>query len=275
MGEVASKRVFEMFDQEKYPDEVWGDKDVKLKGEITFKDVCFGYKENEFVLNKLNLEIKPNTMVAIVGKSGIGKSTILNLITNSYQPQSGNILLDNENIKNLSEDCLRNHIGLALQTPYIFNMSIAENLRLAKNDATDRQIVNACKKAQLHDFIQTLPEKYDSLVGENGVVLSGGQRQRLAIARALLKNSKILLFDEATSALDNKSQAEIKSVLDSLKKDHTIVIVAHRLSTVVDADNIMIIDNGQVVAQGTHAQLLKTSKEYKELYSAESKNTLL
>ena len=156
-----------------------------------------------------------------------------------------------------------------MQTPYIFNMSIMDNMLLVNPKATKKQIYNACKKAQIHDFIFALPKKYDSLVGENGVVLSGGQRQRLAIAKALLKNSKIILFDEATSALDNESQGKIKEVMDSLKYDHTLIVVAHRLSTVVDCDKILVLDNNKIIAEGTHKQLIKSCNVYKELYKTE------
>ena len=272
LAEMSAKRVFEMLDEKSYPTEQFGALDYSCSGEITFQNVSFAYEGKEKVLDKISFSIKPNTLVAFVGESGIGKSTILGLITRLYKENDGEILLDNTNINELSEQSVRQNIGLVLQTPYVFNMSIAENLRLAKPNATDDEIKNACRLAQLDEFIEKLPEKYDSLIGENGVILSGGQRQRLAIARALLKNNKILLFDEATSALDNKSQKLIKEVLDNLKKDHTIVIVAHRLSTVVDADNIMLISKGKVEAQGTHTKLLHSSPTYKALYQTEENN---
>ncbi|MBQ8762426.1 MAG: ABC transporter ATP-binding protein [Clostridia bacterium] len=269
-GEVAAKRVFDLFDEQKYPTEKFGNQKAEVKGKIKFSKVSFEYEKNKPVLKNISFEIQPNTMVAIVGQSGIGKSTILNLISKSYSPSKGEIYLDNYNLETLEEESIKKAIGLVLQTPYVFNMSLKENLKLAKPTATDEEIIKVCKQAQLDEFINTLPEKYDSLIGENGVILSGGQRQRLAIARALLKDSKILLFDEATSALDNKSQAEIKNVLFNLKKDHTIVVVAHRLSTIVDADNIMLVDEGKVVSQGNHKELLKSCKEYKELYNVDS-----
>jgi len=205
-----------------------------------------------------------------VGESGIGKSTVLGLISKNYIPQSGEILIDNVNLNDLDEESLTKNIGYVQQIPYIFNKSIRENLKLAKLDATDEEIEKVCEQAQMTEFIEKLPQKYDTIIGENGIVLSGGQRQRLAIARALLKNSKILLFDEATSALDNISQQEIKNVLFGLKKDHTIVMVAHRLSTVIDADNIILLKNHQIVAQGKHNDLIKTSNDYKRLYGRES-----
>ena len=163
----------------------------------------------------------------------------------------------------------RDNVSIVMQTPYIFNTTITENLELVKPDATEEELHDACKRAQIHDFIMDLPKAYESTVGENGVVLSGGQKQRLAIARALLKNSKIILFDEATSALDNESQGKIKLAIDDLSRDHTIVIVAHRLSTVVDCDKIFVLDGNTIVAEGTHKELMNTCKIYQELYKIE------
>lgn len=269
-GELAAERVFEVLESDKFSRETFGTKTIEnLKGAIEFKDVTFAYNNDETLFENLNFKIMPNQMVGIVGKSGQGKSTILNLIGKLYNIDSGEILIDDVNINDLSENALRDNVSIVMQTPYIFNMSIMENMLLVNPKATKKQIYDACKKAQIHDFINSLPKKYDSLVGENGVVLSGGQRQRIAIARALLKNSKILLFDEATSALDNESQGKIKDVLDSLKEDHTLVVVAHRLSTVVDCDKIMVLDNNKIVSEGTHNKLMKTCKVYKELYNIE------
>ena len=232
--------------------------------------MTFGYEQDKQVLEDINFEIKPNSFVAFVGESGIGKSTVLGLMSKNYTPQSGEILIDNVNLNDLDEESLTKNIGYVQQIPYIFNKSIRENLKLAKLDATDEEIEKVCEQAQMTEFVEKLPQKYDTIIGENGIVLSGGQRQRLAIARALLKNSKILLFDEATSALDNISQQEIKNVLFALKKDHTIVMVAHRLSTVIDADNIILLKNHQIVAQGTHKDLIKSSEDYRRLYGSES-----
>ena len=268
-GEIAAMRVFELFDEDEFPTEKWGTKNIKSSGNIKFSNVSFSYGDKN-VFKNLSFEIKNNQMVAFVGESGIGKSTILSLLTKNYEPTKGRILLDKTNIASLFEEALKNNITLVQQTPYIFNVSIKENLLLVKPDATDEEIQNVCEKAQLKDLIESLPEKYDSLLGENGVILSGGQKQRLAIARGLLKNSKILLFDEATSALDNKTQSEIKAVLDDLKKDHTLVVVAHRLSTIIDADKIIFLKNGKIIAEGTHKELLETCADYREHYILES-----
>lgn len=269
-GEIAAKRVFELFDEDEYPSESWGTKDIKCNGNIKFSNVSFSYDGKKDIFKNLSFEIESNQMVAFVGESGIGKSTILSLLTKNYEPTKGRILLDKTNIARLSEEALKNNITLVQQTPYIFNVSIKENLLLVKPNATDEEIQKVCEKAQLKDLIESLPEKYDSLLGENGVILSGGQKQRLAIARGLLKNSKILLFDEATSALDNKTQSEIKAVLDELKKDHTIVVVAHRLSTIIDADKIIVLKDGKIQAEGRHQELLQDCENYQELYKLES-----
>ena len=269
-GELAAERVFEVLENQVYTKENFGTKQLEnINGQIEFKDVCFAYGEKEQLFNNLNLKIEANQTVGIVGKSGQGKSTILSLIDKLYEINSGTISIDGVAINELSEKSLRDNVSIVMQTPYIFNTTIPENLELVKPDATKEEIYDACKRAQIHDFIMELPDNYESTVGENGVVLSGGQRQRLAIARALLKNSKIILFDEATSALDNESQGKIKLAIDDLSRDHTIVIVAHRLSTVVDCDKIFVLDGNTIVAEGTHQQLMKNCKIYQELYKIE------
>ena len=196
-------------------------------------------------------------MVAIVGKSGEGKSTILKLINKSYSTNDGEILIDNYNINTLSEETIKNNISIVSQSPYIFNLSIKENIKLANPQATDKEIEEVCKEAQLHDVIIEMQDGYDTIVGENGVILSGGQKQRLAIARALIKKSKIILFDEATSSLDNNNQEKIKNIIKSLSKDHTVIIVAHRLSTIIDSDCIFVLDNHGIIDSGTHNELIK------------------
>ena len=270
---LSAERITEVFDEEDYPKEVFGKRKIKNpKGEIKFENITFEYNENVPVLKDFSLTIPANTRVAFVGKSGHGKSTILNLIPKLYEVNKGKILIDGIDITKLQETGLRDLVTIVPQTPYIYNTTIRENLQFVKPDLTEEEMISACKVAQIHDFIMSKPNGYDSLVGENGVILSGGQKQRIAIARALLKNSKIILLDEATSALDNESQAKIQKALDNLAGTHTIIIVAHRLSTVINADKIVMIEIGKIVGEGTHKELLKNCKEYYNLYNQEEIN---
>ena len=264
---IAANRVYEVIEDDKFTKEQFGNiKKDKLDGSIKFVDVSFSY-DTEEILKKMNFTIKPNEKIAFVGKSGAGKSTIFNLITHLYQVSSGKVLLDDININDLDCNTIRNNMSIITQNPYIFNFSIKDNLLLAKEDATFKEIRKACKLACIDDYIMSLPNKYETLVGENGVILSGGQKQRLAIARALLMQTEIILFDEATSALDNETQEHIQKAIDNLKGEYTILIIAHRLSTVIDADKIFVIDDGKIIDSGTHQELLKKCKFYKNLYS--------
>lgn len=270
--EINAERMAEVLSETDYPKEKFGKITLKNpKGKIEFKNVCFGYSEDKPVFENLNLEILPNECVGFVGGSGEGKSTIMNLITGFYDIQKGKILLDGKSINSLTEESLRSIVSVVPQSPYIFNLSIKENLKLAKPGASDDELKDACKKAYIHDFVETLPEKYDTIVGEGGVTLSGGQKQRLAIARAFLKESKILLLDEATSAVDNASQSKIFDIINQTRDTHTIIIVAHRLSTIKNCDKIFVVDNHKISAVGTHKQLMKTCEVYKNLYLTEEK----
>ena len=271
---VSLTRIDEIINNKLYKDEKFGKKELKdTKGTIEFKDVDFKYtKDEQKVLSNLNLIMNPHQKIAIVGKSGNGKSTVFNLLLRYFDPTKGTITIDGINIKNLSEESLRKNISIIRQSPFLFNMSIIDNLKLVKPDASLEEIKEVCKKAYIDEYIESLPNGYETIIGEGGINLSGGQKQRLAIARTLLINTKVILFDEATSALDNKSQEYIKRTIDSLVKDHTIIIVAHRLSTIKDADIINVIDKGNLVASGTHDHLLKNSNVYKELYSVETQN---
>lgn len=269
---VSAKRVNELYDENKFPREKFGNEIIEnVKGDIEFKDVKFGYYENTPVLKGISFKINAHSIVSFVGESGCGKSTIISLINKIYalNENSGEILLDGHNINDLTCDCLRNNVCVVSQNPYIFDVSVRENLLLAKPDATDDELWNALKKAEEADFINSLDKKLDSKLGENGIKLSGGQKQRLAIARSILKDSKVLIFDEATSALDNDNQAKIKSVIKGLSKDKTIIMVAHRLSTVIDSDKIFFIAGGKVLAEGTHDYLMQNCTEYKHLYEVE------
>ena len=264
---VSSDRIYEVIENDKFEKEKFGNLDIKkLEGNIKFNNVDFGYDKKNKIIRNMSFEIKPNQKVAFVGKSGAGKTTIFSLITRLYSINNGEILIDNHNINDLTCDSLRNNMSIITQNPYIFNFSIKENLLLAKEGSTMKEIREACKLACIDDFIMSLPDKYETMVGENGVILSGGQKQRLAIARALLMKTEIILFDEATSALDNETQSEIQNAIDNLKGEYTILIVAHRLSTVIDCDKIFVVDEGKILDGGSHKELLKKCDFYKNLY---------
>ena len=268
---VSLKRIDEILNNKLYKDEEFGKKKVNDKKiKIEFKDVRFKYRdEEELILNGLSMKLEPNKKIAIVGKSGQGKSTLFNLLLRYFDATEGKILVNGEDIRNLSEDSLRENISVIRQSPYLFNSTIFDNFKVVKEDVTLEEIKDVCKKAYIDDYIESLPNGYETVIGEGGVNLSGGQKQRIAIARTLLKNTKVILFDEATSALDNESQEYIKKTIDNLVKTHTVIIVAHRLSTIMDADLIYVIDDGKVLSYGTHDELMKSSELYRKLYSPE------
>ena len=271
---VSLQRVNEILENRLYEDEIFGNEKInKVKGIIEFKNVSFSYPDEDNILNDFNIKLEPNKKIAIVGKSGQGKSTLFNLITRVFDVKEGLITLDDINIKDLTEEELRKHISIIRQEPFIFNRTILENFKIINKDIELEEIRKYTKMSYLDDYIMSLPNGYDTVLGEGGVNLSGGQKQRLSIARTLAKNSEVILFDEATSALDNSSQDYIKKTIDNLIKDHTVVIVAHRLSTIMDADIIYLVDKGKVVDSGTHNELLKTNKTYKKLYETESLNS--
>ena len=264
---VAADRVYEVIENDKFKKEKFGNIEIKkLNGSIRFENVVFGYDKTK-ILKNMNFEINPTERVAFVGKSGAGKTTIFGLITRLYHTSKGKILLDNTNINDLTCSTIRDNMSIITQNPYIFNFSIKDNLLLAKEDASIKEIREACKMACIDEYIMTLPNKYDTMVGENGVILSGGQKQRLAIARALLMKTEIILFDEATSALDNETQSKIQEAINNLKGKYTILIVAHRLSTIIDSDKIFVVDDGKIIDSGSHKELLKKCDYYRNLYN--------
>ena len=266
---LSALRVREIMNSEKFTKETFGTKHLKgVKGNFEFKNVIFSYGKNN-VLNDLSFKVNANETVAFVGKSGVGKTTIFSLLCKMYDGYEGKITIDGVDIQELDKDSIRGNITIVSQDPYIFNLSIKDNLKLVCKNLTDKQMKEACKMACLDEFIESLPDKYDTIVGEGGVTLSGGQKQRLAIARAFVQKTEIILFDEATSALDNETQHEIAKAIDNLKKDYTILIIAHRLSTIKNANRILFIEDGKVKKEGTHEELLTTCKSYKELYESE------
>lgn len=270
---LSSERVFSIMESKEFTKEKFGKKHLgKAHGDFEFKDVTFTYKNGHKVIDNMNFKIKANSTVAFVGKSGSGKTTVFNLLCKMYNIESGTITIDGIDINDLDKDSIRGNITIISQNPYIFNMSIRDNLRLVKENLTDEEMKQACKTACLEEFIKSLPDGYDTIIGEGGINLSGGERQRLAIARALIQKTEIILFDEATSALDNETQANIKKAIDNMKNEYTILIIAHRLSTVIDCDRILFLDEGKIKAEGTHEELLNNCKNYRNLYESELKN---
>ena len=267
-GAAAAERIFKIIDKDiQIKDE---DKlpELKIKNSnIKFENVSFQYKTGkERAIKNININIQGEKITALVGHSGAGKSTILNLIPRFYEPQNGKIIVDDQEISGISLNSLRNKISLVSQDVILFDDSIENNIKYAKLDAKDNEVQQACKLAAADEFIEKLPEKYKTIIGENGVRLSGGQKQRLSIARAILKNSPIILLDEATSSLDADSEEKVQNAIFNLTKNRTTLVIAHRLSTIKKANKIIVMKDGEVLQSGTHDELIKSSKEYESLY---------
>ena len=273
---LSAERVYALLMSSEFPKEQFGSRHLdKVRGEIRFDKVSFSYKEPNPhltprpVLKKMDLLIPAGATCALVGKSGSGKSTVLNLISMLYKATSGTIYLDGVNIRELDRETIRSNIAVVSQNPYIFNLSIRDNLRMVKPDLTDEEMRSVCKMACIDEDIMNMAKGYDTVTGEGGTNLSGGQKQRLAIARSLLRDFRILLLDEATSALDNVTQSQVKQALRNVRKDHTVIMVAHRLSTIIDADKIIYLEDGRITDEGTHSELMQRCMPYKELYENE------
>ncbi len=267
---LSASRIFNVLEGNEFHKEQFGTKELSnFEGNIEFKNVSFGYDPKRPILKNMSFKIKANETVAFVGSSGAGKTTIFNLISAVNRVNKGAITFDGVNIDELSKHAIRGNLSIISQSPYIYNMSIKDNFKIIKKDATMKEIEDVCRMACLEDFILSQPHKYNTIVGEGGVKLSGGQKQRLAIARALLLKTEIILFDEATSALDNITQAKIQQAINNMKGEYTILIIAHRITTVKNADRIFVIEDGKIVDVGTHKELLKNSAAYKRLYSEE------
>ena len=275
---VSNERIFDIKNDYEFPKESFGTKsfDKPFSGNIELKNVTFAYNHNDLldrdvtILNDMSFKINPGEKVAFVGGSGCGKTTIFNMISGLYNPDEGVVLYDGIDIRELTKSSLRGSLVVISQNPYLFNMSIKDNMRLVKGDATDEEIHDACKKACIDDDIMGFEHGYDTVIGEGGINLSGGQRQRLAIARGLLKGCKAILLDEATSALDNITQKKVQQAIYSLDEQMTVVMIAHRLSTVINADKIFFVKNGKIINEGTHKELLENCSEYKALYQSET-----
>ena len=267
-GLAAAKRVLPIIDNKNKIIENENDKILNLtKGNIKFVDVNFGYNEDQSqTLQSINLNLSGGKMTSLVGHSGAGKSTILNLIPRFYDPNSGDILIDDQSIYHSTISSLRKNISLVTQDTTLFDDTIKNNIAYANLNASDEEIKEVAKLSFAHDFINNLPNKYDTLIGENGIRLSGGEKQRLSIARAMLKKSQIILLDEATSSLDAETENKIQKAITYLTKNRTTIVIAHRLSTILNSDNIYVIDHGKVAEQGNHKELLTKSEIYKNFY---------
>ena len=274
-GLSAGKRIIPIIDaKEKISKNESGKKLLLNNGSIKFNNVSFNYLSNteNKVLKNINIEINGEKMTALVGHSGSGKSTMLNLIPRIYDPINGNILIDEEDIKNINLDSLRREISIVDQNTTLFDDTVLNNIKYAKPTASKDEVIKASELAMCSDFIGKLENGFDTMIGENGVKLSGGEKQRLSIARAFLKDSKIILLDEATSSLDSETEEKIQKALAKLTSNKTTIVIAHRLSTILNSDKIYVIDKGSVVAQGKHDQLLNSSNIYKNFYNKQIKN---
>ena len=238
-----------------------------FRDELTISNLSFAYKDNAPVLHNIDLSIKPGERIAVVGKSGSGKTTLARLMLNVYEPTEGSIALDSVLLCDIEKQSLHHIIGHVAQEPYLFNLTIRENLLMADNKADDTRLGDVCRMAQIYDFICSLPDKYDTVIGERGIKLSGGQKQRLAIARALLAETPFLVFDEATSALDYEAEALVQKALDAYSRGRTVVTIAHRLSAVKSCNRVIVLDDGHIISDGSHAELLKSCSVYQMLFS--------
>ena len=274
-GLAGAKRVLPIIDKVHEIKEKIDAKNLQVnKGQIELKDVEFKYqKENNQILNSINLDIPGGKMTALVGHSGAGKSTILNLIPRFYDVDTGDIKIDNQSIYDTTIFSLRKNISLVGQDTTLFDDTIKNNILYANSNASDEEVQEAAKHSFANEFIENLPKKYETVIGENGVRLSGGEKQRISIARAILKKTPIILLDEATSSLDAETESKIQKAIQFLTKGRTTIVIAHRLSTILNADKIYVIDNGKVVGEGKHQDLLANSGIYRNFYEKQIKQS--
>ncbi len=268
-GAAGFERFIEVMDTKPETDSSGAVDVPRLEGKIEFKNVTYAYDGKHPVLKSINLKIDEGKKFALVGPSGGGKTTICHLIPHFYNVENGEILIDGVNINDITLESLRRNIGIVQQDVYLFNSSIRENILYGRLNATDEEVIEAAKRANIHDYVMSLEEGYDTVIGERGVRLSGGQKQRLSIARVFLKNPPILILDEATSALDNTTEILIQEALDELCRGRTTLVVAHRLSTIKNADEIAVVSDGEIVEEGTHEQLISNGALYAKLHSGQ------
>ena len=271
---LSAERVYQLIESVDFSKEEFGSQRLDtVKGDIRLRDIFFAYKNEGLtptqVLKGLSLHIGAGQSAALIGRSGCGKSTVLSLIDRLYDPDSGSIQIDGVESRELDRDTLRSSIGVVSQTPYLFNMSIRDNFAVVRRDVTDEEIIRACETACVHEDIMQLPDGYDTVVGEGAVMLSGGQRQRIALARALLQDYPVIMLDEATSALDGETQSKISEAIENMHGKRTVVMIAHRLSTVIHCERLFYLADGRVLAEGTHEELLESCPEYQKLYAEE------
>jgi len=267
---AAVERNFEILE---LPSEKDGEKEIKIKeGEIVFENVSFSYDGKVNVLENVSFKVKKGGKVAIVGRTGAGKSTLVSLILRFYEPQSGRILIDNQDIKYAKLRSLRKYISIVSQNEFLFSDTIRENIRFGNPNATDEEVEKAAKLSYCNDFIKKLPNGYETKIGERGMNLSGGECQRISIARAILKDPKILILDEATSAVDSETENKIQKALEHLMRERVILIIAHRLSTIVNADKILVFENGKLVEEGSYEELYKNNEVYRNLFDRQYLN---
>jgi subfamily B ATP-binding cassette protein MsbA len=270
---AAIDRVFEVLDTRPDVEDSPNARPLpQMRGEIEFRNVSFGYRPGQLVLKNVNLHIRPGEVVALVGPSGAGKSTLVNLIARFYDVTDGQVLIDGVDVRDIKLESIRRNVGMVMQESLLFSVTIKENIAYGRHDATEEEIVRAAKQADLHDFILTLPDAYDTKIGEDGIKLSVGQKQRLSIARAILTDPKILILDDATSALDSQTEANVQQALEHVMQGRTSIVIAHRLSTVVNADKIVVLDKGEVVDIGTHEELVNKPGVYRTLYEEQFKS---
>jgi ATP-binding cassette subfamily B protein len=264
---ASAQRIFEVLDTQADVRDWPGAKPLPpIEGHVRFEDVSFGYDGEHMVLRHLTIDAKPGQRVALLGATGSGKSTVINLIPRFYDVTSGKVTVDGIDVRDVTLESLRKQIGIVLQETFLFSASIKDNIAYGRDNATMEEIVVAAKAARIHDFIVSLPDGYDSLVGERGVGLSGGQKQRVAIARALLMDPRILILDDSMSSVDTETEYQIQLALEELMKNRTTFVIAQRLSTVKNADQIIVLDNGAIAEQGTHESLLRREGIYRQIY---------
>ncbi len=269
---AAIDRVFETLDTRPEildkPDAIYL---PKVRGEVEFRDVTFGYDGDQPVLHDVSFRVQPGETIAIVGPSGAGKTTVVNLLARFYDVQSGAVLVDGHDVRTVRLEAMRRHIGMVAQETILFSVTLKENIRYGKKDATDEQVIAAAQAADMHEYIVSLPDGYETKIGEDGIKLSGGQKQRMAIARALLADPRILILDDATSALDSHTEANVQAALSDLMRGRTNFVIAHRLSTVMSADRILVMNDGRIADFGTHGELVERAGIYQDLYREQFK----